>query len=103
MTPEYSPFITRWELDQNKWVSIRFPLNKGAARDIPVDAELHESLKLRIEQDKTYWPTNNHGGRLPPCLKNGDWTAQLEAVPLVKGEIEDPDHQIWTFASTSGA
>ncbi|OAA45084.1 hypothetical protein ISF_09612 [Cordyceps fumosorosea ARSEF 2679] len=70
---EWLPFITRWELDgvdpdDKGWKNMRFPLNKAAARDIPRKAVLHASLIERLK-DKTYFPSNNHGGSLPPCLK----------------------------------
>ena len=70
MYTELFPLITRWELINNKWKNVRFPLNKGSYRDIPADAVLHESLIYRLKNIPSYEPGNNHGGSLPPCLKN---------------------------------
>ncbi|KAF4123829.1 Uncharacterized alpha/beta hydrolase domain (DUF2235) [Geosmithia morbida] len=67
---EWLPFITRWEMEDNVWVNIRFPLNKGSSRDIPRDAVLHESVLWRLQNDPQYNPPNNHGGTGDPCLKN---------------------------------
>ncbi|RFU32258.1 hypothetical protein B7463_g4076, partial [Scytalidium lignicola] len=96
---EYLPLITRWELTQNGsiWVNVRFPLNKGAPRDIPRDAVLHESLIWRLSNDPSYCPKNNHGDDLPPCLKS-----QRGQIGGFKKLIEsqgtsDPDHQTYEF------
>lgn len=74
---EWLPIITRWELEGADWKNVRFPLNKGASRDIPKDAVLHESVLWRLKNDPTYCPGNNHGGRLPPCLKHKQTIAQF--------------------------
>ncbi|ROT36142.1 hypothetical protein SODALDRAFT_283328 [Sodiomyces alkalinus F11] len=95
---EWLPTITRWELENNEWVNVRFPLNKGHARDIPTDAVLHESLIWRLKNDPAYGPLNNHGGRLPPCLKNKDCVSEFEPALDIKGQ-SDPDHQVYQFAS----
>jgi uncharacterized protein (DUF2235 family) len=94
---EWFPVITRWELERNVWVHVRFPLNKSAARDIPPDAVLHESLLWRLRNDPNYCPGNNHGGRLPPCLKHKGSVAECNPV-FETQEQADPDHQAYTFA-----
>ncbi|KAI8623542.1 hypothetical protein F5Y19DRAFT_371434 [Xylariaceae sp. FL1651] len=95
---EYLPTITRWELEKNSWVHVRFPLNGGGSRDIPRDAVLHESLLWRLRNDATYCPSNNHGGRLPPCLKHKNTVASVEPI-LEAQEAADADHQTYVFAS----
>ncbi|KPM35161.1 hypothetical protein AK830_g11416 [Neonectria ditissima] len=94
---ERLPFITRWELMKNEWVNVRFPLNGGAARDIPPDAVLHESLCWRLRNDPNYHPKNNHGESLPPCLKHKGEVAPVEPIS-VHPEIPDPDHQTYLLA-----
>lgn len=37
---------------------------------ISTDAVLHDSLIYRLKNVSSYSPGNNHGGSLPPCLKN---------------------------------
>ncbi|KAL2753092.1 hypothetical protein ACRALDRAFT_2112556 [Sodiomyces alcalophilus JCM 7366] len=93
---EWLPFITRWELEDKEWVRRRFPLNKGQCRDIPTDAVLHESLLWRLKNDPTYEPQNNHGKRLPPCLKHKGSICKFEPVLEAKGQ-SDPDHQTYQF------
>ncbi|KAI1152611.1 hypothetical protein F4825DRAFT_305184 [Nemania diffusa] len=106
---EVLPTITRWELEKNIWVHTRFPLNNGSARDIPHDAVLHESLIWRLRNDINYCPTNNHGGRLPPCLKHKgtvaavkeiDETISQAAFGITSQVPPDPDHQTYVFAQT---
>ncbi|SPN98665.1 uncharacterized protein DNG_01710 [Cephalotrichum gorgonifer] len=92
---EWYPFITRWELEDNEWVNVRFPLNSGATRDIPPDAVLHASLLHRLENDAAYLPQNNHGGYLPPCLKH---KGVIPEVQVVGGADVDPDPDHWTYA-----
>ncbi|KAM0428178.1 hypothetical protein ACHAPT_007078 [Fusarium lateritium] len=99
---EYLPFITRWELEQKGWVNVRFPLNKGAARDIPQKAVLHASLVKRLKEDPEYWPTNNHGSDTAPCLKRGSDEVQFQEHreknkkdEWVKITENDPDHQTY--------
>lgn len=99
---EYLPTVTRWELEENKWRNVRFPLNKGNARDIPPDAVLHHSVVWRLNNDPNYHPRNNHGGRLPPCLKDGKWIAQFEPLAEMKVTVEE-DHQLFTFSSADCA
>ncbi|KAK7422649.1 hypothetical protein QQX98_001437 [Neonectria punicea] len=94
---ERLPFITRWELIKNEWVNVRFPLNGGAARDIPPDAVLHESLCWRLRNDPSYHPRNNHGESLPPCLKHEGQVAPVEPIS-VHPEEPDPDHQTYMLA-----
>ncbi|RYC60927.1 hypothetical protein CHU98_g5282 [Xylaria longipes] len=99
--------ITRWELEKNVWKRVRFLPNKGAARDIPRDAVLHESLIWRLRNDPTYCPVNNHGDILPPCLKhNGDVAPVTEVksgasnqgtVGITSQAAQDPDHQTYVF------
>lgn len=94
---EWLPLITRWELENDEWVNIRFPLNKGATRDIPPDAVLHESLIWRLRNNSSYHPPNNHGGWLDPCLKLHGQAADVEPIVEVQGQ-SDPDHQTYTLA-----
>jgi hypothetical protein len=93
---EWFPFTTRWELEGNEWASVRFPLNKGAPRDIPPDAVLHESLLWRLKNDGRYHPLNNHGGNSAPCLKHLGKVA--EVVPVVDERCNDEDHRTYRFA-----
>jgi uncharacterized protein (DUF2235 family) len=94
---EFLPIITRWELDGDKWKNVRFPLNKGAYRDIPKDAVLHESLINRLRNIPAYCPENNHGGALEPCLKHKGVVTQFELVPDTSGRT-DLRHQVYKFA-----
>ncbi|KAK3389210.1 hypothetical protein B0H63DRAFT_536997 [Podospora didyma] len=102
---EWLPFITRWELEGDKWVNVKFPLNKGSTRDIPPDAVLHESLLWRLRNDSTYHPTNNHGGKSAPCLKHNGKIPGLVRCgggggpAELQGDLEDvdPDHLTYTF------
>ncbi|KAK3373088.1 hypothetical protein B0T24DRAFT_719834 [Lasiosphaeria ovina] len=98
---EWLPLITRWELEDDDWVNVRFPLNKGAARDIPADAVLHESLIWRLRNDARYHPSNNHGGRSAACLKHEERVAEIS--PVTDTTQPDPDHQTYTFTKTSNA
>ncbi|KAL0932875.1 sporulation associated protein [Colletotrichum truncatum] len=125
---EYFPLIQRWELTHGgsfwsrlqfwkkqesnahpKWDWVRFPLNKGATRDIPEDAILHQSLFLKLEEGRkqelqgkrvTYNPQNNHGGSGEPCLSNKEGI--FAEVPLdltKKSEPPHPDHKTYHFQS----
>ncbi|GJC91325.1 sporulation associated protein [Colletotrichum higginsianum] len=97
---EWLPFITRWELEDKGWQNVRFPLNKGHTRDIPKDAVLHESLLWRLKNDPTYCPGNNHGGRLPPCLKHKDAVAECE--PATDAEAEETlEHKIYKIVRSA--
>lgn len=98
---EWLPIITRWELQENEWKNVRFPLNKGSARDIPCDAVLHESVLWRLQHDSSYNPQNNHGGWLPPCLKYRSRICEVEPVPEADGQ-SDPDHQTYKIAKAAG-
>ncbi|XXH00293.1 hypothetical protein Hte_006635 [Hypoxylon texense] len=93
---EWLPLITRWELENNEWRNVRFPLNKGATRDIPPDAVLHESLLWRLRNNPYYHPPNNHGGILPPCLKIHGKVVDVDPIMEVQ-EQADPDHQTYTL------
>ncbi|KAI3317045.1 hypothetical protein HD806DRAFT_398394 [Xylariaceae sp. AK1471] len=104
---EWLPFITRWEMEKNIWVNVRFPLNGGAARDIPRDAVLHESLIWRLNNDPTYCPGNNHGERLPPCLKHKGTVAPVRELDTDQTAFNttqqvkpDPNHQTYSFADS---
>ncbi|KAH7268382.1 hypothetical protein FSOLCH5_008173 [Fusarium solani] len=87
---EILPFIPRWELndlaekeEDKGWEPYRGWPNKGAYRDIPRRAILHDSLKRRLEDVKSYYPKNNHGAK-EPCLRpnhKGD-IAVMDEVPL---------------------
>ena len=85
-------------MEKNEWVNVRFPLNGGAARDIPRDAVFHESVYWRLNNDPKYKPKNNHGGRLEPCLKHKKKVAQF--YPVADDEDTDPDHRTYILAST---
>lgn len=97
-TTEIFPFITRWEIEDDRWKKVWLPLNNGSYRDIPRDAKLHQSLLYRLTELQTYCPRNNHGGKLKPCLKSEDGhpTQFLKVEDQVNQET-DPMHQIWTF------
>jgi uncharacterized protein (DUF2235 family) len=105
---EILPIITRWELEENGWVNVRFPLNMGNSRDIPPDAVLHGSLLWRLKNDPRYCPDNNHGGRLPPCLRHkGGGIATVKKLEESKASSDDafsvtkvpddPDHITYVF------
>ncbi|KAI0970917.1 hypothetical protein F4678DRAFT_462050 [Xylaria arbuscula] len=106
---EVLPTITRWELEKNAWVQVRFPLNNGAPRDIPPDAILHESLIWRLKNDPTYSPKNNNGGHSPSCLKHRGAVALFSQVDESNSDDQesfgttsvtpDPDHQTYVFAN----
>ncbi|KAF0329371.1 sporulation associated protein [Colletotrichum asianum] len=123
---EFFPLIQRWEIthgenlwnrfwfrgkvndkrdDKTKtWEWIRFPLNKGATRDIPKDATFHESLFQKLCHDETYRPQNNHGDG-KPCLvtiKNGRKVkSEIRSLyHLMQAEHKlhaHPDHQVYNF------
>ncbi|KAI0167088.1 hypothetical protein GGR52DRAFT_575053 [Hypoxylon sp. FL1284] len=93
---EWLPIITRWELENNEWRNVRFPLNMGNTRDIPPDAVLHESLLWRLHNNATYHPPNNHGGALPPCLKIHGQVADVDPIMEIQ-EQADPDHKTYTL------
>jgi len=96
---EWFPFTTRWELEGNDWVNVRFPLNGGAPRDIPPDAVLHGSLLWRLRNDSRYHPLNNHGGKSAPCLKYQNKVAGV--TPVTDGSEPCADHQTYVFAEGS--
>ncbi|KAI1765535.1 hypothetical protein GGR53DRAFT_465187 [Hypoxylon sp. FL1150] len=96
---EWLPLITRWELENNEWRNVRFPLNGGATRDIPPDAVLHESLLWRLRNNSSYHPPNNHGSTLPPCLKIHGQVADVDPIMEIQ-EQADPDHQTYTLRKT---
>ncbi|KAI0110078.1 hypothetical protein F4814DRAFT_461239 [Daldinia grandis] len=100
---EWLPLITRWELfhRHNEWRNIRFPLNAGSTRDIPPDAVLHESLLWRLKNEVSYQPQNNHGGRLPPCLKQNGQVADFEPIVEVQGNSESDDHKVYRIAKAT--
>ncbi|KAK5651914.1 hypothetical protein OQA88_11573 [Cercophora sp. LCS_1] len=93
---EWFPFITRWELEGDDWVNVRFPLNRGATRDIPPDAVLHESLISRLRDETlSYRPTNNHGGKSAPCLKHNGRVADFKFA--CEEPEADYDHRTYKF------
>ncbi len=94
---EWFPLVSRWELEGDDWVNVRFPLNKGSARDIPLDAVLHASLLSRLRNDQTYHPSNNHGGKSAPCLKHKGVVANFVEVKAEESD-PDPDHQTYKFS-----
>ena len=97
---EWLPTITRWELEGDGWRNVRFPLNKGSTRDIPPDAVLHASLLWRLQNDPSYHPKNNHGGKSAPCLKHEGRIPDVK--PAVDGvEESDQDHQTYRFSNPS--
>lgn len=97
---EWVPLVTRWELVGDEWINIRFPLNKGDARDIPRDAVLHQSLVWRLRNDAAYSPRNNHGAHQPPCLNNQGIVTGFDPVAEA-GAPPDPDHQTYTFSKSA--
>ncbi|KAI8959977.1 hypothetical protein F5Y11DRAFT_285338 [Daldinia sp. FL1419] len=99
---EWLPLITRWELfhRHNEWRNIRFPLNAGSTRDIPADAVLHESLIWRLQNDVSYKPLNNHGDRLPPCLKHKGCVADFDEIEEDKPSDGHRIYRISKAAST---
>jgi len=96
---EYFPLITRWELEKNNWVNVRFPLNAGSTRDIPPDAVFHESLVYRLENDQKYVPPNNHGGNTGPCLRHRKASDGKFVLPELKYHEGDEDHKTFKFSN----
>jgi hypothetical protein len=91
--PERFPFLKRWELGETGWKLIGRPLNKGAARDIPSDATLHESLIWRLQNVDEYSPSNNHGGKSStPCLSR-----EAEFEDLEAGKESFQGHRVFKF------
>ncbi|KAI9146727.1 hypothetical protein HJFPF1_13545 [Paramyrothecium foliicola] len=97
---EYLPIISRWELVGNKWIKVRFPLNKGSYRDIPRDALLHESLVYRLRNVDWYSPGNNHGGSLEPCLKHKDVVADFKLL-ADSSDHDDQGHRVYVFPNSN--
>jgi hypothetical protein len=94
-TSEYLPIIKRWELEPEGWRNVRFPLNKGATRDIPPNAVIHESLLWRLYNDASYIPGNNHGGSTALCLPKKDVTAAFQKIQDDEGK--DLDYEAYIF------
>ncbi|KAI1843276.1 hypothetical protein JX265_012151 [Neoarthrinium moseri] len=96
LTPElaeFLPIIKRWEIEKDQWVNVRFPLNKGATRDIPKTAVLHESLIWRLRNEAScYHPPNNHGGWGSPCLKPDSGPVDFE---LLDDGLDNPHHKTY--------
>ncbi|WPH03724.1 Hypothetical protein R9X50_00660700 [Acrodontium crateriforme] len=97
---EYLPIITRWELNNNVWSRVRFPLNKGSYRDIPRDAVLHESVLFRLNNVMAYSPGNNHGGNLKPCLKHNGVVAQFDESLDSRNSENNTGHRTYVFSKT---
>jgi hypothetical protein len=103
---EYLPFIKRWELNEKKlWELKRFPLNKGASRDIPADAVLHQSVLWRLKHVASYKPQNNNGDGTGLCLAP---VGPADGVSIAsynlqsrdskqKGERAGEDHETFRF------
>ncbi|KAM3502668.1 hypothetical protein MY11210_008992 [Beauveria gryllotalpidicola] len=95
---EYLPIITRWELRWTEikplWENVRFPLNKGRARDIPHDAVLHESLIRRLREDPLYKPANRNGRGTLHCLRRNDTIAQFTRTDQKPADYK---HQTYKF------
>jgi hypothetical protein len=85
---EVLPIISRWEIVNDKWKKITFPLNKGSFRDIPKGAMLHDSLVQRLRNVKWYLPLNNHGtgpDAREPCLKHNGVVPNFERrAPVIQ-------------------
>ncbi|KAF4584154.1 sporulation associated protein [Ophiocordyceps camponoti-floridani] len=90
---EYMPFISRRELIRDKWVNKRFRPNWGSARDIPLDAVMHESLVERLQMNRHYHPLNNHGDDLDPCLKFDGRATEFKLE-----RSDRPEHKTYVFA-----
>jgi hypothetical protein len=98
ISSEYFPLITRYELGKDGWDKVRFPLNKGAARDIPPDAVFHESLIWRLQNDKDYRPANNCGGNADPCLKNNGVVTEFDIHQDEPHVTKNPYHRTYEFS-----
>lgn len=100
---EHFPFLTRWELrwtaSKPLWENVRFPLNGGRARDVPFDAELHESLVGRLKTDRSYAPQNCNGRGTLSCLQRPGSTVQFAPVPAVDDDDDNAaaKHQTYNF------
>ncbi len=55
---EYAPFRRMAMVDDGDWKPIRWPPPAGEARDIPEDAEIHNSVIRRMKADDKYLPSN---------------------------------------------
>ncbi|KIX09560.1 uncharacterized protein Z518_00640 [Rhinocladiella mackenziei CBS 650.93] len=73
---EYLPF-RRMDLQKNgTWKAIRWPLPMGETRDIPADAQIHNSVIKRMQHDPKYRPGNliiGGGGRGNPQSTGKVW------------------------------
>ncbi|EXJ92752.1 hypothetical protein A1O3_01304 [Capronia epimyces CBS 606.96] len=88
---EYLPF-RRMDLHQGKWRAIRWPLPMGETRDIPADAQIHNSVIKRMQMCPDYRPGNlivGGGGRgvrrAPKRYKTGEWVAHSCEGDPIKG------------------
>ncbi|KAI8309150.1 hypothetical protein K4K59_009397 [Colletotrichum sp. SAR11_240] len=104
---ERFPLIRRWESKfvdgKYKWEWVRFPLNRGSSRDIPVDATLHHTLFEKLLRDPTYNPKNQHGENEDRCLDKASMNEAAIAKVYRKATADHPDHCTYQFESYARA
>ncbi|CAI4214383.1 unnamed protein product [Parascedosporium putredinis] len=83
-------------------------------RQQALDGDMHDALKFgrgtgfftvllwkfmvyRLKKYDNYTPQNNHGGKLPPCLKNDGIIPELEPIVDQDWRFADIDHQTYRF------
>ncbi|KAL1792987.1 hypothetical protein ACET3X_009494 [Alternaria dauci] len=101
--------IRRWELLKKKggpgyeWAYITWPFNRGASRDIPEGALLHDSLLKRLTSMKypDYCPSNNRGDSSVACLVPEKFSLEQEDEGTDKSaaDVGEPRgiHNIYTL------
>ncbi|KAI5924864.1 hypothetical protein F4810DRAFT_718686 [Camillea tinctor] len=96
---EWLPFMARWEIDQNyRFYYERMRPNMGSTRDIPADAVFHDFVSWKLENDPSYRPKNNLGGKGRPCLTGVG--ALVERKPKA-GEMTSKHHKTFALAEQS--
>lgn len=88
---EYLPFRRMDLQSDGSWKPIRWPLPCGEVRDIPNNAQVHNSVIRRMEANKNYRPGNlivGGGGRgvrvAPEKFGIGEWTVLKDHGDLVR-------------------
>ncbi|KAL2392867.1 hypothetical protein ABEF93_002193 [Exophiala dermatitidis] len=96
---EYLPF-RRMDLHEGRWRAIRWPLPMGETRDIPPDAQIHNTVIKRMEARPDYRPGNlivGGGGRgvrrAPEKYKLGEWSPHACEGDSVRGTFVRKDWQ----------